>query len=79
MGTAGRLVCDAGCVQAAQKDPVGVAMGGTVGHAVCTGIAVVGGRMLATRFDSPVKHVALAGRLSCWLLSPQSRAVSECC
>ena len=53
VGTAGRLVCDAGCVQAAQKDPVGVAMGGTVGHAVCTGIAVVGGRMLATRFDSP--------------------------
>ena len=46
-------MCDAGCVQAAQKDPVGVAMGGTVGHAVCTGIAVVGGRMLATRFDSP--------------------------
>eukprot|EP00291_Cryptomonas_curvata_P022291 CAMPEP_0172175762 /NCGR_PEP_ID=MMETSP1050-20130122/14414_1 /TAXON_ID=233186 /ORGANISM="Cryptomonas curvata, Strain CCAP979/52" /LENGTH=318 /DNA_ID=CAMNT_0012847913 /DNA_START=123 /DNA_END=1079 /DNA_ORIENTATION=- len=36
---------------AAQKDPWGVAAGGTLGHAACTSIAVVGGRMLATKIS----------------------------
>mmetsp|Transcript_59204 Transcript_59204/g.157222 ORF Transcript_59204/g.157222 Transcript_59204/m.157222 type:complete len:214 (+) Transcript_59204:220-861(+) len=44
---------------AAQKDPIGVAAGGTLGHAVCTGIAVVGGRMLASRISE--RTVGMSG------------------
>jgi len=36
---------------AAAKDPVGVTLGGVTGHAMCTGLAVVGGRMLASRIS----------------------------
>jgi putative Ca2+/H+ antiporter (TMEM165/GDT1 family) len=36
---------------AAAKDPVGVTIGGCVGHSICTGMAVVGGRMLASRIS----------------------------
>jgi len=34
---------------AAQKDALGVTAGGIVGHALCTGVAVLGGKLLATR------------------------------
>ena len=44
---------------ASAKDPFGVTIGGTLGHALCTGLAVVGGRLLATRISE--KQVALAG------------------
>jgi len=44
---------------ASSKDPFGVTVGGTFGHAICTGLAVIGGRMLATRISE--KQVALAG------------------
>lgn len=44
---------------AAQKDPFGVTAGGIIGHAVCTGLAVVGGRMLASRISE--KTVSLTG------------------
>jgi Ca2+/H+ antiporter, TMEM165/GDT1 family len=44
---------------AAAKDPYGVALGGILGHTLCTGIAVVGGRLLAARISERV--VALAG------------------
>ena len=36
---------------AAAKNPVGVAVGGFLGHATCTGLAVIGGRMLAARIS----------------------------
>ncbi|CAE7790317.1 TMEM165 [Symbiodinium microadriaticum] len=36
---------------ASSKNPFGVIFGGLVGHALCTGIAVVGGRMLAARIS----------------------------
>ncbi|EKX43505.1 hypothetical protein GUITHDRAFT_73088 [Guillardia theta CCMP2712] len=44
---------------AAHKDPWGVTIGGTLGHAICTGLAVLGGRMLASRISE--KTVALSG------------------
>ena len=36
---------------AAYKDAVWVTVGGILGHALCTGLAVVGGRMIATRIS----------------------------
>lgn len=44
---------------ASSKDPVGVTAGGVVGHCLCTGLAVIGGRLLASRISE--KHVNLAG------------------
>lgn len=44
------------------KDPFGVIFGGLVGHAFCTGVAVIGGRMLAARISE--KTVAIIGGLS---------------
>jgi Ca2+/H+ antiporter, TMEM165/GDT1 family len=34
-------------------------MGGLIGHALCTGVAVIGGRMLAAKISE--KHVAVVG------------------
>jgi len=36
---------------AATKNPYGVAVGGILGHSMCTALAVIGGRMLATRIS----------------------------
>jgi len=36
---------------AAAKDPYGVTFGGCFGHSLCTGMAVIGGRMLASRIS----------------------------
>jgi len=44
---------------ASSKDPIGVTMGGVIGHCICTGLAVIGGRILASRISE--KHVNLAG------------------
>jgi len=44
---------------AASKNPFGVIVGGLIGHAFCTGLAVIGGRMLAARISE--KHVATVG------------------
>lgn len=44
---------------AAAHEPMGVVVGGLVGHALCTGIAVVGGRMLAAKISE--RTVALVG------------------
>lgn len=44
---------------AAVEDPIGVTIGGIIGHAACTGLAVLGGRLLATRISE--RQVALAG------------------
>jgi putative Ca2+/H+ antiporter (TMEM165/GDT1 family) len=46
---------------AASKNPIGVTIGGCVGHSLCTGLAVVGGRMLAARISE--KTVSLLGGL----------------
>ena len=36
---------------AAAKDPYGVTLGGCFGHSMCTGVATIGGRMLASRIS----------------------------
>merc|ERR1711871_1698805 len=36
---------------AAVKDPYGVTVGGVLGHSLCTAMAVIGGRMLASRIS----------------------------
>eukprot|EP00527_Entomoneis_sp_CCMP2396_P004478 CAMPEP_0198146490 /NCGR_PEP_ID=MMETSP1443-20131203/29608_1 /TAXON_ID=186043 /ORGANISM="Entomoneis sp., Strain CCMP2396" /LENGTH=326 /DNA_ID=CAMNT_0043810475 /DNA_START=32 /DNA_END=1012 /DNA_ORIENTATION=+ len=36
---------------AAAKNPLGVTIGGSIGHSVCTGFAVLGGRMVAARIS----------------------------
>lgn len=41
------------------KDVVGVILGGLIGHAFCTGLAVVGGRMLAAKISE--RTVAIVG------------------
>lgn len=46
-------------VLAAREDIYGIMVGGCLGHAICTGVAVIGGRLLAQRIS--VKHVTLIG------------------
>jgi len=45
----------------AAKNPFGVTLGGCVGHTLCTGLAVLGGRMLAARISE--KTVSFGGGL----------------
>jgi len=42
---------------AAAKDPFGVTVGGVIGHALCTGLAVLGGRMLAAKISEKTVHL----------------------
>jgi len=41
---------------AASQNAVGVTIGGCVGHTICTGLAVLGGRMLASRISEKLVH-----------------------
>lgn len=44
---------------ASSKDPYGIIAGGLLGHAFCTGVAVIGGRLLASRISE--RTVAIVG------------------
>lgn len=46
-------------VLAAREEIKGVIIGGVLGHALCTGLAVLGGRMIAQRIS--VRTVTLIG------------------
>lgn len=46
-------------ILAAREDPFGVAVGGTLGHCLCTGLAVIGGRMIAQKIS--VRTVTIIG------------------
>merc|ERR1719204_1169746 len=63
-------------ILAAREDVYGVCVGGVLGHALCTGLAVVGGRIIATRIS--VRTVTLIGgvvfilfALSAFVMSPE--------
>ena len=44
---------------AAAQEPFGVTLGACIGHSLCTGLAVVGGRLLSTRISE--RAVAVSG------------------
>ncbi|KAJ1386762.1 hypothetical protein B484DRAFT_459931 [Ochromonadaceae sp. CCMP2298] len=44
---------------AASKNVYGVVLGGLIGHALCTGVAVIGGKMLASKISE--RSVAIVG------------------
>jgi len=46
-------------ILSSREDPYGIAIGGSLGHSMCTAVAVVGGRMIAQRIS--VKTVTLIG------------------
>lgn len=48
-------------VLATREDAVGVIVGGSLGHALCTGLAVIGGRMIAQKIS--VRTVTIIGGL----------------
>ncbi|KAJ1633671.1 hypothetical protein T492DRAFT_979024 [Pavlovales sp. CCMP2436] len=61
---------------AASKDAVGVTVGSIFGHSICTGLAVVGGRMLASRISERTVHlvggiVFLAFAVAAVLMGPE--------
>ncbi|MEE6462017.1 hypothetical protein FKM82_001465 [Ascaphus truei] len=53
-------------VLAAREDPFGVAIGGTIGHSLCTGLAVIGGRMIAQKISVRTGKLVLRG--SCFVV-----------
>ncbi|CAB3249710.1 unnamed protein product [Arctia plantaginis] len=48
-------------VLATREHPIGVIIGGSLGHALCTGLAVIGGRMVASKIS--VRTVTIIGGL----------------
>jgi len=55
---------------ASAKDAIGVTIGGILGHAICTGMAVLGGKLLATRISE--RAVAAVGGTLFLLFALQS-------
>ena len=49
------------------KDPYGVTIGGTIGHALCTALAVFGGQLIAQKIS--VRNVTILGGLVFLLFS----------
>jgi putative Ca2+/H+ antiporter (TMEM165/GDT1 family) len=58
---------------AAAKDPIGVTLGGILGHASCTGLAVIGGKLLASRISE--RTVAIVGGILFLLFALHSMVV----
>ncbi len=47
---------------ASSQNPIGITLGGFIGHSLCTGLAVIGGRMLASKISE--RTVAMFGGLT---------------
>jgi len=60
---------------AAAKDPMGVTLGGVCGHACCTGVAVLGGKLLASRISE--KTISIMGGILFLLFAAHSIFVDE--
>ena len=58
---------------AAKEEPVGVVLGGMVGHFLCTGIAVIGGKLLARRISE--RFMLSCGGISFLVLALRGVAV----
>merc|ERR1712151_805865 len=54
----------------AAKDPLGVNVGAILGHMICTGMAVVGGRILATSISE--KTISIFGGVIFWIFGLHS-------
>eukprot|EP00879_Flechtneria_rotunda_P021673 GHRR01022850.1.p2 GENE.GHRR01022850.1~~GHRR01022850.1.p2 ORF type:complete len:104 (-),score=24.25 GHRR01022850.1:577-888(-) len=52
------------CRLAAQADVVGVILGSIIGHAACTGAAVLGGKHLAEHIDEKIVGVSICKGLA---------------
>jgi len=61
-------------VLAAHKSPYGVVLGASLGHAICTAIAVIGGKFLASRISE--KNVTLIGGLLFLIFAVETFLVS---
>lgn len=62
-------------ILAARDEVIGVILGGTLGHALCTGLAVMGGRLIAQRISLRTVHliggvVFIIFALSAFLIEP---------
>jgi len=55
---------------AAAKDPLGVNVGAILGHSICTGMAVIGGRMLAASISE--RTISIFGGVIFWLFGLHS-------
>lgn len=60
---------------AASKDPLGVTIGGCFGHSLCTGMAVIGGRLLASKISE--KTVSFWGGVTFLAFSVHALVFSE--
>lgn len=58
----------------ARENVLGVIIGGTIGHALCTGLAVIGGRMIAQRIS--VRTVTIIGGVVFLLFAVSSLFIS---
>lgn len=60
---------------AAAKDPLGVNAGAILGHSICTGMAVIGGRMLAASISE--KTISTFGGVIFWIFGLHSLLFEE--
>lgn len=58
-----------------RENPFGVTIGGTIGHALCTGLAVLGGRMIAQKIS--VRTVTLVGGVVFLIFAASALFMSE--
>ena len=68
---------------AASTDVIGVCLGGILGHAICTGAAVIGGRQLSSHIDERMLSI-LGGLLfiafglhAAWEVPPPTHVLCE--